>query len=845
MRMFRRVVFGLVVLLTVPATAPVPVNGQQDLTQATAARGQSTTSLPDGTVLILGGDGRQAQATVYDPRTGASRTVGTLGVPRAWHTATLLPDGTVLVAGGTGQDGQLVDVAERYDPTTSSLTRIETLELTPRAHHTATVLTDGRVLFAGGETPGDGGGAADVWNPRAQTVDVVPSPATGRVDGVAELLPDGRVRITGGRARGPAADAQFFDPETLTFVPDARASDDRPRPDGVVAVLPFDQATDIPIDPVVALRLSTPIDVTSVAATLETAGAAGVNPVSARVVVAEGGRLIFLTPAAALTPDTEVRVTLRAARTRDGRGVPVFSSTFRTVNHPAAPEPDAEPNGRPGARSGLDSPWRQLPPLQGPAGVTALAGQVLLLNGEPLADVTLSIGRREARTDRTGRFLLRLGSDPSGWQELLIDGTSASRGRRHTYGVFEVAVQIVGRKTAPVPYTIWMPTIDTTHGVRIPSPTAKEVVITTPRIPGLELHLPPNTVVTDHDGKVVREISITPIPVDQPPFPLPSGVQVPIYFTIQPGGAYVAVHSSANGRKGAWLVYPNSNQRPVGTQHQFWQYDPEEKGWHVYGMGAVAAGGRQVIPNPDVALYEFTGAMINDGQSPGPDGGNGDTDGEPVDLSTGQFVMDKTDLLIRDVIPLHLTRTYRAGDSGSRPFGIGATHPYAMFLWSAHQYTEADLILPNGKRIHYLRTSAGTGWTDAVFEHTSSPTAFYKSTIVWNGNGWDLTLKDGTVYVFGENTPLQSFHDRFGNTVTLTWSSINGNGQGYGNITKVTSPNGRWIAFTYDGSNRITEAKDNIGRTVGYQYDASGRVWKVTDARGGITDTPTTLPTGC
>ena len=53
---------------------------------------------------------------------------------------------------------------------------------------------------------------------------------------------------------------------------------------------------------------------------------------------------------------------------------------------------------------------------------------------------------------------------------------------------------------------------------------------------------------------------------------------------------------------------------------------------------------------------------------------------------------------------------------------------------------------------------------------------------------------------------------------------------------RVTSPNGRWIAFTYDGSNRITEAKDNIGRTVGYQYDGSGRVWKVTDARGGVTE---------
>ena len=54
--------------------------------------------------------------------------------------------------------------------------------------------------------------------------------------------------------------------------------------------------------------------------------------------------------------------------------------------------------------------------------------------------------------------------------------------------------------------------------------------------------------------------------------------------------------------------------------------------------------------------------------------------------------------------------------------------------------------------------------------------------------------------------------------MTLTWSSTTLWGFGIGNIVRVTSPNARWIAFTYDGSNRITEAKDNIGRTVGYQY---------------------------
>ncbi len=109
-----------------------------------------------------------------------------------------------------------------------------------------------------------------------------------------------------------------------------------------------------------------------------------------------------------------------------------------------------------------------------------------------------------------------------------------------------------------------MPVIDTANAVKIESPTRRETVITTPRMPGLELHLPPGTVITDDHGKPVRELSITPIPVDRPPFPLPVGVQVPLYFTIQPGGAYIHVYGSGDA-KGAWLVYPNAERQPVGV----------------------------------------------------------------------------------------------------------------------------------------------------------------------------------------------------------------------------------------------------------------------------------------
>jgi RHS repeat-associated protein len=838
-----RGVLPVAILMLALTSSELPrARGQQEVRSASAADGQTSTLLSDGSVVLIGGDAQPTTVAVYDPTTKTTRVVGSLRGARRRHTATVLPDGSVLIAGGVGADGQIVADAERFDPSSGELTAIASPTFTARSGHTATVLSDGRVLFTGGDTPGGGGARAELWDAATNATEAVSvPPSSERLGGNAQLLPDGRIRVFGGverRSRNAPPD-EVFDPLTSAFVASERATTERLRA-GVVGVLPADRSTDVATTTRISLRFSEPIDARTVAAELsrDATGTLALIPVTLRA--AEGGMLLFLTPAAPLQSDAEFVVTFRGARTRFGVTLPAFSSIFRTEKPSSTPDDasvgDADPDAPPVAgRTGLDSPWRKLPPLKAGAGVTALAGQVLLLNGRPLPDVTLEIGDRRVQTDRTGRFLLRLGTQPSGWKELVIEGATANRGRRK-YGRFEVAAQIVGRKSVALPYTIWMPALDTKNAVQITSPTVKETVITTPHIPGLELHLPPHTAITDHDGRPVREISITPIPVNQPPFPLPTGVSVPVYFTIQPGGAYVAVKSYGNGRKGAWLVYPNYHNDPIGTEAKFWHYDPEEKGWYVYGMGKVGPSPNQATPNPDVALYEFTGAMFETLWGPGEPGGNGPRANDPVDLSTGELLVEKTDLTVQDIIPLAVSRTYRTGDNGSRAFGIGATHPYAMRLWSANLYTEVDLVLPDGRMIHYLRTSGGTGFTDAEFENTTSPTGFYKSTIVWNGNGWDVRLKDGTVYVFGDTAPLQAIKDRFGNTVTLSWSATNGFGSGIGNLLKLTSPNGRYIALTYDGTNRITQAKDNIGRTVGYEYDGSGRLWKVTDARGGVTE---------
>jgi hypothetical protein len=100
-------------------------------------------------------------------------------------------------------------------------------------------------------------------------------------------------------------------------------------------------------------------------------------------------------------------------------------------------------------------------------------------------------------------------------------------------------------------------------------------------------------------------------------------------------------------------------------------------------------------------------------------------------LGTGLFVRRDTDLFLPDVLPITLRRTYRPGDSISRAFGVGTTHEFDIYLVGDRSpYTFIDLILPDGGRVHYARTSPGVSFFDAVYEHTSSPTGFYGSRIV-------------------------------------------------------------------------------------------------------------------
>ena len=288
------------------------------------------------------------------------------------------------------------------------------------------------------------------------------------------------------------------------------------------------------------------------------------------------------------------------------------------------------------------------------------------------------------------------------------------------------------------------------------------------------------------------------------------------------------------------LVFPNTSNLKPGTRVDFLSYDSKQLGWFLAGQGTVAKDGRTVVPDPGVVIRHFTCARLgNPSNSPGtgPAPGGGPQGGDPVDLGTGLFVYERTDMLLPDVTPISLGRTYRQNDPISRPFGRGATHSYELHLVGDRvTYSYAELVLPDGGRIRYDRTSPGTSHTDAVMEATATPTSFINSVLSWNSqhSGWDLRLKDGSVLQFlvdfvPEVVVLKTIEDRFGNRLAIT-RDVNRR------ITQIRSQHGRTLNFSYDGSNRITQMQDNTGRTASYQYDGSGRLWKATDVRGGVTE---------
>jgi hypothetical protein len=192
----------------------------------TPCLGHTATLLQNGKVLVVGGSqadgfhlGSSSNAELYDPLTNTWSQISSMHTPRSFHTATLLPDGRVLVVGGdqafNDVSGRVLASAELYDPATNDWSLAPSMS-TARAKHDAVLLANGTVLVLGGTSGVSSGESsnslrtAEIYHPITRTWSPAASMHYARMQPTALLLPDDRVLVVGDRGSNEQT-AETFD----------------------------------------------------------------------------------------------------------------------------------------------------------------------------------------------------------------------------------------------------------------------------------------------------------------------------------------------------------------------------------------------------------------------------------------------------------------------------------------------------------------------------------------------------------------------------------------------------------------------------------------------------------
>jgi N-acetylneuraminic acid mutarotase len=120
----------------------------------------TATLLPDGRVLVVGGltvtlrDGglfpsQPTDAEIYDPKTDHWSATAPMGASRLGQTATLLPDGRVLIAGGQDSGVAIFNSTEIYEAAQDRWISAAPMAVA-RSGQVATLMANGDVFVAGG-----------------------------------------------------------------------------------------------------------------------------------------------------------------------------------------------------------------------------------------------------------------------------------------------------------------------------------------------------------------------------------------------------------------------------------------------------------------------------------------------------------------------------------------------------------------------------------------------------------------------------------------------------------------------------------------------------------------------
>jgi YD repeat-containing protein len=224
---------------------------------------------------------------------------------------------------------------------------------------------------------------------------------------------------------------------------------------------------------------------------------------------------------------------------------------------------------------------------------------------------------------------------------------------------------------------------------------------------------------------------------------------------------------------------------------------------------------------------------------------------EPVDMASGAFLYDRTDLSLGGNAPLGLafTRSYTSNKNFSRrTMGYGFTHNYDIYITPtshgepvlgyrlpvetagmiAAYYVILDLLKTQDTIQSWMAASLSSKW--AIDQAINNAITVNLGPKVMEF----IKLPDGTyssppgitTQLIKNTDSTYSLLERFGTRMDFNGSN---NQNGANQISKLKDVDGNTMDFTYSGSNLI-QVKDAFNRILSINYSSSGIIQNVADS---------------
>ncbi len=236
--------------------------------------------------------------------------------------------------------------------------------------------------------------------------------------------------------------------------------------------------------------------------------------------------------------------------------------------------------------------------------------------------------------------------------------------------------------------------------------------------------------------------------------------------------------------------------------------------------------------------HNTTSPDPNDPDNP-PDDPDPDNDGDPINMSTGNFRYRRHEFSYQAPgMLVQFVRFYNNHDRYDGPFGYGWSHSYNYRVYEVTDMVEDSVIVkvPFGGRFEF----ADNG--DDTF---SPPYGRYDELLLESGH-YTYRKLDGTRYEFGAEGVLTAIRDPNDNEVSFEYDADQ-------LLTKIIDDAGRELTLTYwpsgkirflmnaasevyqyyyDSQDNLTMAVDPMGHTQQYFYDDRHNLLTIYDGRG-------------